>query len=366
MSPKNISTTLLLKKFRSRGLFFSNIGGSETTFRLKASQLPSDWDLIDSIVGRMERSDPAGKKSNEVIKNCVPEQDIEAAVRELEAVRGRKYHEIYKTTKASGDDKTTIIEVGFTEIDLSVALPYQRRQRKVKIEVTEGADGLCINYTSGAAADKIIEGLKSFIQYTTPNEPDIQRISVNSLRTAELRTRFFMLLIRGIEGFQFDNSTQILVDRRFPEDDESEEADEEENALEPGRRKAETFAEKKLKGLVNRVSLHGEQVESADLYEHARNSGYYIAGMKWTAFGQRDSQVHVDFEAGFDDPVEGKSFIFSVVRQWQFSDEDPDIDETVEMSEGLRRRFEQLLYTSAVKALNEILESQKQASPGEE
>jgi hypothetical protein len=134
------------------------------------------------------------------------------------------------------------------------------------------------------------------------------------------------------------------VDRRFPQ--EEVEDDDEEVAPEE--------VSEKIKGLVNRVSLSGEQVLADELYRIVDKSGYYISNICWTCSNVKDPRLNIDCSAGFKDAVAADEFAFDVVRPWRYKPEAPDESETLHISQAERRELTRLLEAASIKAFTAI------------
>ncbi len=351
ISPKNVAVRTLHSRMRERGLFYSEKGREEDV-RSRIAFLPSDWRLVSETLEDIAAPDPRERRTTQRITNYIPDQDIAAAVTKVQDERSTKYGEIYNQTVT--EDGLTRIEVTYTELDYSRAVPYQRRERKLLVELAPTGETLNIRYDATDKASKIVEGLKSALAYKDKDAPKVQRISLRSIRDAALRTRFFTELIKGIEGFSYENTTHIAVDRRFPTDDDVDDTGgdllatgEDVDLGDVAEKKA---LEEQLKGLVNRVSLTGDQVFATELYEKAASSGYYIAAIRWTCNSRADSRVHVDCEAALVDPAEGEPFSFDFVRQSRNKADNPDAIETEAVGRDQRRSYEDLIEAAARKA----------------
>jgi hypothetical protein len=362
ISPKNLPVRKLRSQMRERGLFYSERGREEDV-RSRIAFLPSDWKLVSTALSEIAAPDPRERRTAQRITNYVPDQDIAAAVTKVQDERSTKYGEVYNQSVTP--DGLTRIEVTYTELDYSRAVPYQRRQRKLSVEIAPVGETLNIRYDATEKAAKIVEGLKSALTYREKDAPQVQQITLRAIRDPALRTRFFTELIKGIDGFKYENATHIAVDRRLPnETDEGEGAggDGDERATEDVAAKRKV--EEQIRGLVNRVSLTGEQVLATELYEKAASSGYYIAAIHWTCTSRADSRVHIDCEAALVDPPEGEPFSFDFVRQSRNKEDDPDGIETEAVDRDQRRRYEDLIETAARNAFKIVTAAAEPTAAG--
>jgi hypothetical protein len=358
LAPKNIASRKLRQRMRGRGLFYSD-KGKEADVRSRISFLPSDWNLVSSMLLEIAGPDPRERKTAQRVTNYVPSQNLSEAVGKVQDERAAKYGEVYNTVVTP--DGITKVEVTYTELDYSRAVPYQRRERKLSIDIAASEENLNLRYNASERAAQIVEGIKSCLEYKEKDAPEVKQISLNGVRDPVARTKFFTQLIKGITGFKYENTTHISVDRRFPteEDDGDDSAKSvSEDKTDPvtvatnERRKAKI--EEQMKGLINKVAFTGEQILATELYSKAAESGYYIAAIHWTCISQSDPRVHIDCEAALVDPAEGEPFSFDLIREWQNKPEDPDEGETSSITMEQRRNYESLIETAAYNAIQEI------------
>jgi hypothetical protein len=347
---------------RNRGFFYSD-KGKEQDVRSRISFLPSDWHLVSGILTEIAAPDPRERKTSQQVTNYVPIQNLREAIVKVQEERAAKYGEVYNTVV--GSDGVTKVEVTYTELDYSRAVPYQRRERKLHIDIAESAETLNLRYNATDKAAQIVEGIKSCLAYTKEDVPEVRRISLNAIRDPVTRTRFFTQLIKSLAGFRYENTTHISVDRRFPEVEEDEtngsdplskSEDRSTSASESRKQKIE----EQMKGLINKVAFTGDQVLATELYSKAADSGYYIAGIHWTCVSTTDPRVHIDCEAALVDPPEGEPFSFDLVREWKNKPEDPDEGETSAITTEQRRRYESLIEAAAYSALEAVTETPRE------
>ena len=176
-----------------------------------------------------------------------------------------------------------------------------------------------------------------------------------------MRTQFFLDIIKGIRGYKFENTTDLSVDRRLPQIDgeDVDESDEKgQTALSARTAKSE------LKAWVSRMALSGEQVLSTDIYQQAVQQGYYISRISWSCQDAKDSQQHIDCEAGFTDPVAADDFTFDVHRRWRDDRDAPVHGHTMHMTDDEKRSLTGLLEATAFKSFERIIEIHGAANGG--
>lgn len=349
ISPKNVGKRELLRMGRLRGHIFSE-KANDADVRSKLSMLPSDWKMVSDVLISIARPDPEERKSSVKVVNCEPDNDLVQIVTKLQSDRGAKNGEVFNPIKSG--DKTVRVEVAYTDIDLSRSVVYHRRKKTLSIEVVQKDDTVHFLYNANERALQIVDAMKALLSI----KPDLQmveeRVSLSGIRDAVLRTKFFTQLIKTIAGYKYQNATYLTVDRRLVDatDGEGQNGESQEGA--PAAKKNASV----MKGMVNKVSLDGEQVIATDLYQQAAKTGYFITSIFWSCIDEKDARYHIDCEAGFNEPIKADQFSFDVVRRWQFSTDGRERQEGVAMTAAERRSLTDLLEAAAVTSLKKVME----------
>ncbi len=334
---------------RSRGHIFSE-KANDTDVRSKLSMLPSDWNIVSDVLLSIARPDPEERKSSLRVVNCEPSNDFVQIVTKLQSDRGAKHGEVFNPIKSG--DKTVRVEVAYTDIDLSRSVVYQRREKTLSIEVVQKDDTVHFLYNANERARQIVDAMKALLTIKPDCQMVEERISLSGIRDAVLRTKFFTQLIKIIAGYKLQNATYLTVDRRLADKNDDEGTDTENQESDPSAKKNASV----MKGMVNKVSLDGEQVIATDLYQQAAKTGYFITSICWSCIDEKDSRYHIDCEAGFSEPVKADQFSFDVVRKWQFSTDGRERQEGIAMTAAERRSLTDLLEAAAVKSLKAVSE----------
>lgn len=348
LSPKNISQRGLLRMAREDGFIFGEKADNEWV-RSRLSMIPSDWPTVSGILEAMAKPDPAERKTSRHLRNVDPKNDISKIIAAIKESRSEKKGEIYNVVKISPE--ITRVEVTYTEVDYSKATPYQRRERMLFVDVTKAGGDISFKFSANDRAKDIVDEMQGKVISGNNEKPE--SISLFAIRDATLRTKFFTELIKDISDHRYENATQLSVDRRFPREDD--ELEEEGGAEKKVKRKVA----EKVKGLVNKMALSGEQVLAADLYNQAATTGYYICNISWSCVNQKDSRFHIDCEAGFSDPVKADQFTYDVVRKWRYKPENPDSEENVKMTASEQRGLSDLVEEAAFRAFEKISKPSK-------
>ena len=346
LSQKNIAHRELLRLARRRGLVFSE-KIRDVDLRAKLALIPSDWSSVKFIFDSMARPDPEERKTSVHVRNCADDNKVEELVRTITEQRAAKCGEIYVPVKIS--PTTMRVEVTYTDVDYSRAIVYQRREKKLWIEIAQNGQTISFIHNANERGKHIVEALKAEIKLAEGKPRKEDAISLFGVTDPLLRTKFFTQLIRGVEGYKYENTTHVDVDRRLPsiEADATEEESTEQKKLRT--RKAE-----KIKGLINNLALTGEQILATDLYQEVTASGYYVCNICWSCVDKKDSRTHIDCEAGFSDPIKADQFTFDVVRRWQYKLESPTTEEPLPILPSEKRQLNGLLEGAAFQSFEAI------------
>ena len=346
LSPKNVGHRDLLRLARRRGLIFGE-KCKDTDVRARLAVLPSDWPTINRILETMARPDPEERKTSVHVRNCSDKNDVEELISKTQTQRATQFGEIYVPVKVSPN--TMRLEVTYTDVDFSRAVVYQRREKKLWVEITKDGPTISFIHNANDRAKQIVETLKAQIDVVDGAPRRDDAISLFGVTNPALRTKFFTEIIRGIEGYKYENTTHLSVDRRLPKvagEDQEDNGAEQQNAK---KKKADT-----IKGMVNNLALTGDQVLATELYQDAAASGYYICNICWSCLDKKDSRTHIECVAGFSDPIKADQFTFDVVRRWQYTLESEDREEHIPITPSEKRQLNGLLEATAFKTFEAI------------
>ena len=357
LSPKNVGKRELLRMARARGHIFSE-KATDVEVRSKLSMLPSDWRTVSDVLISIARPDPEERKSSVKIGNCAPDNDVAEIITKIQIERGAKQGEAFNPVKTG--DNAMRVEVTYTEIDLSRSVVYQRRERALAIEIVQNGDTVHFLYNASERARQIVDAMKVLLRTKPSLQLIEERVTLLGIRDAGLRTKFFTQLIKTIPGYKYQNATHLTVDRRLVEEPSAEESNGENPDDDPSAKQVADV----MKGMVNKVSLDGEQVIATDLYQQAAKTGYFITSICWSCIDEKDSRYHIDCEAGFTDPVKADQFSFDVVRKWQFGTDERERQVTVAMTASERRALTDRLEAAAAISLKTVTEEYKNRNEG--
>jgi hypothetical protein len=297
---QNVPSRFLLRFARRRGLFLSEKASKEELVHALC-MAPISWDEVNAIAEAINTED---RDSRQMTKRLAGDIDFEAVPSALERVKAWLEGKGEVPTLTKIGESSYKLECRFVEVQPQRTRPLQRVERQVTIEV-EIVDGrVDLRYSEHEHARAIVRRLADEIPSRATTAKSERSVSLRSVRDPQTRIRFFTELINGIEGFFLSGVSDLHLDRRFPEENETDRHD----AEEVGTNKRK----KELEGLVKHAVLFGDSLLKSEFYLELRDSGYYIGSVKWTANELGGDQRQVEFYAGFKDPIEANDFLFDV------------------------------------------------------
>jgi hypothetical protein len=115
--------------------------------------------------------------------------------------------------------------------------------------------------------------------------------------------------------------------------------------------------EEEVKGMVKSAALNGKGLLTSELYQKLQALGYFVHRIHWTSLDVDGDGRLMEFEAGFENPVEAKGFFYDLRRVIP-SDVDKEKGFTqLEVTNRERPRIRRLLVDAAYKALEETATS---------
>ena len=294
-SKQQITESILFELGRRRGIFYSK-DTSREVLAAKLSLLPHDYHDLNAILSYRDHAGRAEKITSITLDDKIDIEDIKAVATELKdsAPQGEK---VLANQLAS--DKYTVA-VTYSEIDYSKNRLVQRREREANIEFIVQDSKTLIRMPANAKAESIVAALKERLDGRVKKEIPTFRIDLSQFSDPDARTSFFTTLIKNIEGFQLENVTTIRVDTM----DQTLSGDEDEAGTEA--------AKQDMLAVVKNVAMKGQSLLASSEYQQLREKGFFITSIAWSSRMLEIPFTIVEFEAGFEDPVNGSGFKYSI------------------------------------------------------
>lgn len=305
---RGIPTRRLLQLARERGIFLSESEDRETLVQY-VSCLQFDWHLLTRLFDMTEREDRAEKKTSSTLAAHASVGDVADVAQVIQKDREKLCGEAY-AIKQNGNVLT--IEVSYTEVDESRTRLNQRRSRKLTIQAECTPEGIKFRHEANERAESIVAELVEHLADDEEAPPPRKTIALSGLRDPNVRTQFFLDLMRGVPGCTLRDVSSVSVDR-VPADAEPEVAEDGEEASEELATSGEsTPYDAEMTAVVRHVLLRGDSLLDAQEYEDLRKAGFFISRAVWAVEEMKKDGCKVEYEAEFDDGPNATGFRYGV------------------------------------------------------
>jgi hypothetical protein len=292
---------------KARGIFYSPLESRES-LASQISLLTHDYAALGEVLGQSENRNRAERVTSVTLNAKLTSEEIKAVVASFqeESIGDQKvvaHHE--------GDDKY-VMQVQYSEIDYAKTRLLQRRQREADIRFEIEPDRTTIRLPANPKARAIVEELRGKLIAKKAEEIPRELIEITDL-SPEARTQFFTNLITSLEGYTLVDVSNVKVQSGY-KPPEPENAVDDDNAAEVENAAEEETAEaeEEMLSVVENVALHGQSLLASSEYQNLRKKGFYITSLTWVSAQTTIPFNQIEFDAGFEEPKEGKEFRYNV------------------------------------------------------
>lgn len=286
----------LRKYFRSsRGLILSkDLSNSEVA--LACSRLDFSWREFSELASNLESDEVTEKRSSIKIPCAIGSEELEKAFGNLREARKRDENYVRALNPNSIDIKATYIKT-----DYSRSKAKQREKKTVQIGVSVENNVTEISFDSESRAALIVsQFLKEIRKASKTVVPSECAIIFIGAGKDETQTKFFLSLIRQIDGYKLISVSDVRVNRASvnPETESDDDAD----------------TKEEFKGLIKTALLRGDDVTSSKMFQQLMADRYFISGISWYAREVGGDEAKVELEAGFKEDANGIRFFADATR----------------------------------------------------
>jgi len=340
---------------RRRGLILSTADERDRLIA-QIAVLPLGWQDLNALVAATDTADRAERVASRTLTGGFSTDDVSDAVDVLRQEREDR-GETYKVERYKD---TLRVTVGYSELDTSKTRLVQKTLREFSLEFEIGNAGeALVRHQDQPRAQEVLGSLVDLLA-TKPEESIEQtKIELFGIRDPARRTAFFLRLIKGVDGFTFEDVKAVRASRFHDTSADSlppEAADElsdQEPDDDPDREEVPTD-EAQFIARVKEIALRGEGLLGTPQYEQLAEHGFFVRSIVWTSSEKKALGPRVEFEAGFDDAERGTGFTYMIrgIYSRRVDGEFKKSKATPELAE--RTRLLRLLETAARDALGEI------------
>jgi hypothetical protein len=210
-------------------------------------------------------------------------------------------HQIKNEVSQYGDH----VEVSQTENIIKVKINYKETnynksefrqvvQKESIIIFEKNADKWSVRNPLNDHIEEIKSKIIDRIEQSSEEPLDIEEISLEHLSSNEKRTKFFIDLIKNVEGFQLTDVTDVFVFHpKSPVSEDDDDQDGSSNGVH-----------------ITKASLKGEGVLQSDELRSLYDKGFYICKIVWQGVNSSVDSDLYEFEAQFANPEDCKKFSY--------------------------------------------------------
>lgn len=299
-SEKRVNQASLLEIARERGIYYSPHEARET-LASSISLLPHDYDSLRDLLGQSENPNRAERVTS-ITLNATLTVDAVKKVVDIFRVTAPPDEKVIGRTESP--DKYAV-QVKYSELDYGRTRLLQRRVREADFRFIVEGNKTTIRMPANSKARAIAEAFKAGLDASEKTDIPTESIEITDL-APDSRTLFFTSLISTMKGYDLQDVMNVKVqsgDKSKPELS----ADEEDDATED-----EVTVSEQMLSVVENVALNGKALLATAEYQLLKEKGFYITSITWKS-KQTDSPFNiVEFDAGFEEPKEGKGFRYNV------------------------------------------------------
>ncbi|MCU1301400.1 MAG: hypothetical protein JWQ87_1684 [Candidatus Sulfotelmatobacter sp.] len=300
-SRQRVSETALLDMARSRGIFYSP-RDSRDTLASNISLLPHDHDSLKEILGKSENPNRAEKVTSITLNAKISPETIKAVVKSF----SENAPSDEKVVAQSESPDKYRVQVKYTELDYAKTRLLQRRNREADIRFIIEDNKTTIRLPANPKAREIAALLKSGLDASQKTEIPAETIDISDL-SADERTLFFTNLISTMDGYELRDVMNVKVQigsasKSPPLEDEEKNGEEHEDVA----------ITQTMLSVVEDVALHGKALLVSAEYQLLKDKGFFITSITWKAQQTKSPFNIVEYDAGFEEPEEGRGFRYNV------------------------------------------------------
>lgn len=294
---ENFSVKRILSLIRERGIFISPAHSKESLVDY-LSQMPFSWPQLQALMEEVKSPD-----REEKITTCQAETSasLDQILECLDNVRGLREETFGESWSihAAGDDKKVFVRISYSEMDNAQTRTLQRVQREIEVAIEKSTTGFEFRYPLMQRSENIIAKVIA----TLPPVEGAEKVKRTTIDLAGLvdphhKTRFFILLMDGMTGFNRRDVLDLRMNRSSGDDSEGDDDPEKKETAE------------KIKTAVRKMTLAGESLLVTPEFRSLNDTGFFISRAVWHTRETKGLGTVYEIEAQFKNPHEGTGFCY--------------------------------------------------------
>jgi len=294
---QKLTEGLLLELARDRGIFYSARTPRDNLV-MQVALLPHDYYNVVGII-KLRDHNKRGEKTTSLGLSA------ELSVDDIKELVEKYRDEVVGTEKVTYYKKGTngfVMHVVYDEYDYSKTTLIQRQRRDAEIEFVAKDGGVTIRMPATEKAKAVVEDLRKRIEKVQLAPVPVQQIELSGIKDPARRTEFFTSLISRIPGYSLQTVINLKVASGAKDQDDGTDLDEDE----------ESAIKQEMLGVVHSVALNGMNLVESEQYQDLRAGGFFITSLTWRSKAIVEPFSMIQFDASFEDPVQGTGFKYGV------------------------------------------------------
>ncbi|MBX4961371.1 hypothetical protein [Rhizobium binae] len=293
---QKITERIMLELARDRRIFCSS-RASRHELADYISSLPHDFQDVAGLIEKGEASTRNERTTFVTVEaEGISEADIRAALNAYKTSVGTSE----RVTAPPSGAGVVLANIEYSEFDYSRTHLLQRQNKSAGIEFRLEDGQVRVRLPSTERAQEIVAAIVFELERNKRSTFARSGISVSHLKP-ELRSRFFLNLMRRMDGYRADTVTRLKVSSS--NSSEIEDADGEDVI---------DGASAEMLHLVKNVALTGQNLLASAEYRQLAESGFFITSMTWRASQQVAPHDKIQFDVSFEDGEAGTGFRYLV------------------------------------------------------
>lgn len=259
--------------------------------------------------------------------------DVRATVRgELDKILDERRGTFNEASRVTQTPEGFRVKVRYTEFDQSACRLLQKTSRETNIEIALQDECVDVRFPVGSNLERSKDLAETISRAFAENLADQsltgtpQEISSIGLTSAKSKTRFFLELIRGMDGFTVIDVLRVKLQKE-PDDAEDPQdiedaflSDDDEDRDGDGDLDEDEYTEgfeatQEVRAAITNAVLDGGNVVNTDLFHQMHSTGYFVRAIQWEA-ERTDPLLRAKIETGFSSSGGDSEFWVRVHQVW--------------------------------------------------
>jgi hypothetical protein len=301
-SHKVFKKELLRELAFERGIVLSSRDSLEALVQY-FSLLPLDNALVERL---LDMAAPPERYPASTMRRLALSAALDDVFSGAEVVRDHRAKSENEEVKVTQRGDTVRITITYAHLDPSRTRLQQERVQEAQIEIEVGKEDLLIRATPGPRPNAYMEQLVELLKSDAP-APTL--VDLSHIRTAKLRTKFFLTMLTSMGEYATMEVTDLRVHPLSASDNEEDENDDSDEEAPAGKRLPKI--EQRMTAQLANASLEGSNLLTSPIYQELTKGEFCITSLQWLV-KHKKTLDEASLQAWFHDPGNAKDFRYRV------------------------------------------------------